>query len=198
MKIVANESFGYRTITVEQPLRGRYVLDSAAWAELPEDNAFAKLDDETRRRLARAMFELGNGEVESEVVLRRSIIGMAEDMRIPKPTASVLKALVARCLVRDPEAPVIRDAKDAVVPDPARRDTENVPLDEDVDSYLDREVRPHAPGAWCPDPQGKIGYEIPFTRLFYRYTPPRPSAEIKKELEQLEREIHRLLASVVA
>ncbi len=197
VKIVANESFGYRTITVEQPLRGRYVLDPAAWGELPDDKAFAKLDDESRRLLAGAMSALDSGEVESEAALRRSITDAATAARAPKPAASVVKALVARCLVRDADAPMILDAKGRPVPDPDRRDTENVPLDEDVETYLDREVRPYVPGARCPDPAGKIGYEIPFTRLFYRYTSPRPSAEIKAELQGLEGEIHRLLSAVV-
>ena len=101
------------------------------------------------------------------------------------------------CFVRDPDGPVLTDATGAPLPDPDRRDTENVPLDEDVEAYLEREVRPHVPGAWCPEPEGKIGYEIPFTRLFYRYVPPRPVEEIKAELKELEGEIHRLLAEVV-
>jgi type I restriction enzyme M protein len=52
--------------------------------------------------------------------------------------------------------------------DPALRDTENVPLSEDVENYLDREVRPQIEGAVCDDHAGTVGYEIPFTRLFYR------------------------------
>jgi type I restriction enzyme M protein len=89
------------------------------------------------------------------------------------------------------------DAKGRAIADPDRRDTENIPLEGDVEAYLDREVRPHVHGAWCPDPEGKVGYEIPFTRLFYKYSAPRPSAEIKAELKELEGEIHRLLAMVV-
>ena len=196
VKIVDGASFGYRTIVVEQPLRARYVLDSAQWAALPDDRAFAKLDEDARERLAHAMSELGDGEVASEAELRSSSRA-ASNAGLPKPTAPILKALIARCLVRDPDAPPMTDAKGNPIADPDRRDTENIPLDEDVEAYLDREVRPHVPGAWCPDHAGRIGYEIPFTRLFYRYTPPRPSAEIKAELKALEGEIHRLLAEVV-
>ncbi|HEY4277549.1 MAG TPA: hypothetical protein VGM91_04970, partial [Conexibacter sp.] len=105
--------------------------------------------------------------------------------------------LAARAFVRDREAPVLTDRRGAPLADLARRATENVSLDEDVEAYLDREVRLHIPGAWCPDPMGRIGYELPFTRLFYRYTPPRNSAEIKAELKELEGEIHRLLAEVM-
>jgi type I restriction enzyme M protein len=112
-------------------------------------------------------------------------------------TPALRRKLVARALVRDPAAEVVVDRKGTPMPDPDRRDTENVPLNENIEAYLDREVRPHAPDAWCPSAEGKIGYEIPFTRVFYKYSPPRPSVEIKAELKELEGEIHRLLAEVI-
>lgn len=68
-------------------------------------------------------------------------------------------------------------------PDAALRDTENVPLSEDVDSYFKREVLPHAPDAWIDHEKTKIGYEIPFNRHFYVFQPPRPLAEIDAELK---------------
>jgi type I restriction enzyme M protein len=144
------------------------------------------------------MAELGDGEFDSEAELRMVLAGKAADADLPKLGAPLLKALVARCLVRDPDAALMTDGHGNQIPDSDRRDTENVPLDEDVAAYPDREVRPHVPGAWCPDHQGKVGYEIPFTRLFYKYTAPRPSAEIRAELRALEGEIHRLLAALIA
>ena len=84
------------------------------------------------------------------------------------------------------------------LPDPDLRGYENVPLGEDIDEYLAREVLPHLPDAWIAeikDPatgektRAKIGYEIPFTRYFYTYTPPRPLAEIDAELRSLAAEI---------
>ncbi len=68
------------------------------------------------------------------------------------------------------------------VPDSSLRDTENVPLSEDVDTYFQREVLPHAPDAWIDHDKTKIGYEIPFNRHFYVFQPPRPLAEIDAEL----------------
>jgi type I restriction enzyme M protein len=91
----------------------------------------------------------------------------------------------------------MHDAKGRAVADPNLRDTENVPLTESVEEYMEREVLPHVPDAWVADPEGKIGYEIPFTRLFYRYTPPRPSAEIKAELREREARIRQLLEEVL-
>jgi type I restriction enzyme M protein len=63
------------------------------------------------------------------------------------------------------------------------RDTENVPLSEDVETYFKREVLPHAPDAWIDHDKTKVGYEIPFNRHFYVFKPPRPLAEIDAELK---------------
>ena len=70
-------------------------------------------------------------------------------------------------------------------PDAALRDTENVPLSEDVQAYFEREVLPHASDAWIDHEKTKVGYEIPFNRHFYVFKPPRPLAEIDAELKQV-------------
>ena len=69
------------------------------------------------------------------------------------------------------------------VPDSSLRDTENVPLSENVDAYFKREVLPHAPDAWIDHEKTQVGYEIPFNRHFYVFKPPRPLAEIDAELK---------------
>jgi type I restriction enzyme M protein len=69
------------------------------------------------------------------------------------------------------------------VPDAALRDTENVPLSEDVETYFKREVLPHAPDAWIDHEKTKVGYEIPFNRHFYVFQPPRPLSEIDADLK---------------
>lgn len=69
-------------------------------------------------------------------------------------------------------------------PDSALRDTENVPLTEDVGDYFKREVLPHAPDAWIDPDKTKVGYEIPFNRHFYVFKPPRPLAEIDADLKR--------------
>lgn len=86
-------------------------------------------------------------------------------------------------------------------------DTENIPLKDDIEDYLDREVRPYAPGAWV-DPvkdkrtkkkvDGIIGYEIPFTRYFYEYKPLRPVSEILRDLEAVEATIADMLSKAKA
>lgn len=69
-------------------------------------------------------------------------------------------------------------------PDASLRDTENVPLNEDVADYFQREVLPHVPDAWIDHDKTKVGYEIPFNRHFYVFEPPRPLAEIDADLKQ--------------
>ena len=91
-------------------------------------------------------------------------------------------------------------------PDPALRDFENVPLKEDIVSFFLREVQPFVLDAWI-SPEivdekdggiGKVGYEINFNRVFFRYEPPRPLDEIDTELEQVEKRILTLLKEVTA
>jgi type I restriction enzyme M protein len=77
--------------------------------------------------------------------------------------------------------------------DSALRDTENVPLKEKIADYVAREVLPYAPDAWVDDSKTKIGYEIPFTRYFYRYVPPRPSRDILNEVVGIEEGIRETL-----
>lgn len=84
------------------------------------------------------------------------------------------------------------------VADPALRDTENVPLSEDVQTYFQREVLPHAPDAWIDSEKTKVGYEIPFNRHFYVFQPPRPLAEIDAELKTVTDNILKLIGGLSA
>ncbi len=87
-------------------------------------------------------------------------------------------------------------AKGQPLPDPALRDTEHVPLTEDVEAYFAREVLPHAADAWIDHEKTKIGYEIPFNRHFYVFTPPRPLAEIDAELKTVTDRILAMIAGL--
>ena len=80
--------------------------------------------------------------------------------------------------------------------DSALRDTENVPLTEDIEEYFAREVLPFASDAWIDKKKSKVGYEIPFTRYFYKYEAPRPSGEIMAEILELEKELSGSLEEV--
>lgn len=81
-------------------------------------------------------------------------------------------------------------------PDSSLRDTENVPLDEDIQAYFEREVLPHAPDAWIDEAKTKVGYEIPFNRHFYVFDPPRPLEVIDAELKSVVANIMRMLGDM--
>tara|TARA_R110000824_G_scaffold366730_2_gene555553 strand:- start:63892 stop:65721 length:1830 start_codon:yes stop_codon:yes gene_type:complete len=83
-------------------------------------------------------------------------------------------------------------------PDSSLRDTENVPLTEDVETYFKREVLPHAPDAWIDHEKTKVGYEIPFNRHFYVFEPPRPLAEIDAELKLVTDRIVSMIGELSA
>ena len=83
-------------------------------------------------------------------------------------------------------------------PDPALRDTENVPLAEDVETYFKREVVPHVPGAWIDHDKTKVGYEIPFNRHFYLFEPPRDLKTIAADLKLCTDRILTMIAGLSA
>ena len=107
--------------------------------------------------------------------------------RIFKNEAFGYRTITVERPERDAKGKVVLAAKGKgkgqPVPDAALRDTENVPLSEDVETYFKREVLPHAPDAWIDHDKTKVGYEIPFNRHFYVFQPPRPLAEIDAELK---------------
>lgn len=108
----------------------------------------------------------------------------------------------------DEAGKLVTDRKGQPKPDPKLRDTENVPFtycgstlgvdgrDAVVKEYLANEVLPHVPDAWVDETKTKIGYEIPFTRQFYKYVPPRPLEEIDADLNKIVDEILVLLREV--
>lgn len=104
------------------------------------------------------------------------------------------KITVERPLLDENGEPVLKKGKPQ--PDSNLRDTENVPLKEDIQKYFEREVLPFAPDAWIDEKKSKVGYEIPFTRYFYKYEAPKPSADIMAEIMELEKELDGSLSEV--
>ena len=97
------------------------------------------------------------------------------------------KIVVERPL-RDENGEIIRK-KGKPVADPELRDTENIPLTQDIDAYFAREVLPYAPDAWIDEKKTKVGYEIPMTRYFYEYQQPEASDAILERIIGLESDI---------
>ena len=113
-------------------------------------------------------------------------------------TGPQFKALVAGLSERDDTADVCTGAKGKPEPDADLRDTENVPWNEDIHAYFEREVMPFVPDAWIDEDKTKEGCEIPFTRHFYQYVPPRPLEEIDADLDAVLGRIRARLEAVKA
>jgi type I restriction enzyme M protein len=207
VKIFPNESFGYLRITVERPLRLRWEISEETLSKLAETTAWSKLIDEDRADLTKRLASLVSAGTTARNVLAKKI------GKVPK---SVEKALWDALAVRDSDAPAVVNSKGDAEPDPELRDSENVPLPklrvvwlEDptsrlesveyrtaVEDYMAAEVLPYVADAWVEHDKTKVGYEIPLTRHFYEYEPPRPLEEIDAEIKALETEIQESLREV--
>jgi type I restriction enzyme M protein len=192
-KVFDNEDFGYNRLTIERPLRLTFQI-SLERKERFLDACPDLLDDlqAIDKTLGRDAYQDWNA--------------------IWKQVQALLKARESKW--RAPQAKAFREAFTDVNPkaeavivkksgthiqyeaDPKLRDFENVPLKENVQTYFEREVLPHVPDAWIEHEKTKVGYEINFNRHFYRFTPPRPLAEIDADLKKAEEEILRLLREV--
>ncbi|MWA04947.1 N-6 DNA methylase [Actinomadura sp. LD22] len=195
VKVFRNQDFGYRRITVERPLKLRFELTDETLAALEATRQVQRLG--YADALINAIRPLLGTTWATKFEALNALMGAVVDAGLVwPPGAPFSKAVRDTIGVRDPEGEVQYVRKGVIEPDPDLRDYENVPLDEDVEDYLKREVLPHVPDAWIDHTKTKIGYEIPVTRHFYVYKPPRPLSEINAELKTLEAEIQTLLGEV--
>ena len=194
VKIFRTRDFGYHRITVDRPLKLRFEITEDTLAALETSKPIAQWD--SRDALVESVRGLLGSVWWTKKEASAALHATARSAGVPWPSKdSVLKGIWSAVSVSDPEGEIqLKDGKP--LPDPDLRDYENVPLDEDIDAYFAREVTPHVPDAWIDGSKTKIGYEIPFTRHFYVYTPPRPLAEIDAELRDLESQIQKLLGEV--
>ena len=199
-KIFHTTDFGYRRITVERPLQlSYYPHDVDRLESLQNDKAFLKMK-ELGAEILKAL-----EAIESDKIMSRTEFKKELDKNITtKLTASQFKLIQKHISVHDDKAELCRDSKGKLEANPDLRDYENVPLSEDINEYFAREVIPHIPLAWIDEKKrdakdgevGIVGYEIPFNRHFYEYTPPRPLEEIDAELETLTKEIMEMLREI--
>ncbi|MGP4073705.1 type I restriction-modification system subunit M [Piscibacillus sp. B03] len=212
-KIFDNEDFGYRKVTIERPLRLNFKVDEDRIHRLNDEKAFQNLVKSKKKG------EAGIKEVEEGEKLQQEIVrvlhGLASDELYKnreefekilnnafkyaniKLNATLKKAVLSALSEKDETADICTDKKGNPEPDPDLRDTENIPLKENIHDYFEREVKPHVPNAWMGEESIKIGYEIPFTRHFYQYTKLRSSEEISNEIRELEESIMDKLKKVM-
>ena len=216
-KVFANEDFGYRKVTVERPLRLNFAATPERIARIEDERAFQNLAksrkrpgpahdaevaegrerQEAIRGLLRSLAETTGGEVVRDREAFAETLTAAAKGAGLRLAANERKVILAALGERDPEAAICCDRKRNPEPDPQLRDTETVPLGEDVDAYVAREVLPHVPDAWVDESKTKTGYEIPLNRHFYVYEPPRPLEAIESDLRELEHEIVDLFVKIV-
>ena len=119
-------------------------------------------------------------------------------IKVPQGKVALLRNYVGKRNADMPEAYIKpTDANSGFAPDPDLKDSEIIPWKEDIAEYLDKNVRPYAPDFWYNEADSKIGYEIPFTREFYKYTPLTPSSVIFAELKKLEERESELLSKIL-
>ncbi|MCC4306788.1 type I restriction-modification system subunit M [Rhodococcus sp. 3-2] len=197
-KTLANNEFGYSTIIVERPLQLRFEVTVDKIDEALAVKSVARLKESEqvafRNALSSMTGQVWNDRAEFLPELKKALYVSG----IKKPGAALMKTLWLTIGEPDPEAKICTNAKGQPEPDPSLRDSENVPLTQDIQGYFEREILPHVPDAWIDTEKTKIGYEIPFTRHFYRYAPPRPLDEIQRDLRVLVTEIQAMLAEVGA
>jgi type I restriction enzyme M protein len=227
VKVFDREAFGFQRITVERPLRRIWQLtDEAvdelehskawtAWAVPPKsvEDPVAYVHDVEQAQAAlsdvlKGMMALAPSATEKDFV--RRLDEALTDLHVP---SKLHKAVVAAAAVPSEDAPVITDRRRQPLPDPDLRDQENVPLPEGwfslgdeerakalreaAEAHLHAEIRPYAADAWVDHDRTKVGVEIPFTRHFHEYVPPRRLAEIDAELLATEARLRNLLAGLV-
>ncbi len=187
VKVLTNETFGFQRITVERPMRRR-------WEVTPE-------------AVADGVYAAHAGLVGQRFATEKALLAV-----VPGLTPAQKKVFAKACAIADPEAPIVTGRGGHAEADPDLRDQENVALPEGwlalgekerekalketAEAHLENEIRPYVPDAWIDHAKTKVGFEIPFTRQFYVYTPPRSVAEIAAEIKDLETQIQTWMQDI--
>lgn len=212
-KIFDNEDFGYHEITVERPLRLNFQANEERIGRLDDESAFRSLADSKKKKEEERIKEIEDGKKRQDAI--RTLLRKMDNAKLYKDrkeflrdlrdldrasnvrlAASELKTVLSALSERDETSEICTDNKGNPEPDSQLRDTENIPLKETIDKYFEREVKPYVPDAWIDHDKTRIGYEIPMTRHFYVYEPPRKLEDIEAEIKGLEGDILRLLGDV--
>ena len=201
-RIFTTDAFGYWTITLERPMRRNY---SVSRLDTVEDKKFGKNADADafRNAIAGTNQDVYKNRDDFVALLRAALVGAGLTM-----TPAQYRTLALALSEVDETADLVVDARGRPEMDAALRETENVPFtygssaagsearDAVIKTFLEAEVLPQMPDAVLDETKIKVGYDIPFTRHFYKHVPPRALAEIDIELNELVSEILDLLQEV--
>ena len=206
-KIFDNEDFGYRKVTVERPLKLSFIVNEEAIENVKNTTQFINLAVSKKKDLEIKEKEENEGREKQEKLIKllesfdntleymdrdkfiKDLKAKSKEFDIALP-AGLIKAIVNAIGVRNEDAEVCKDSKGNIESDTSLKDTESIALKDDVYEYFEKEVKPHVNDAYIDESSiNNIGYEIPFTRHFYKYEELRSFDEIMKEVETLESEI---------
>jgi len=192
VKVMRNDEFGFARLTVERPLRRVWRVDEEILLSAPST---------LRANLAK----LSGHTFATEEEVKSALAGIGIE---GKEAIAIMKIIAAK----DPMGNPVPGKKHLFEADTDLRDQENISLPKDfigmtevergtviemlAERHLHDEIRQFVPDAWVDHTKTKIGYEIPFTRQFYRYTPPRPVSELRAEIESLESQIQELMSEL--
>ena len=154
----------------------------------PLGNKRNEFTDECIALVAEAYNAFAEGVFEDGTLVVESKIKSNEDFKYSK-------VVVEQPICDEEGKPILKKGKPTA--DSSKRDTESIPWTEEIDAYMERNVYPYAPNAWIDEKKTKIGYEIPFTREFYKYVAPRSSADIFAHLEELDKAESALMAKIM-
>ena len=212
-KIFPNDYFGYIQVIVERPLRLNFQTSKERIARLDQETGYINLS-KSKKKGKEGIKEIEEGQKIQEQI--KKILSSIDSSKVYKnetkfievmdeklsaidlkSKASVMNAILNALSERDETADICGDKNGKPEPDATLRDSENVPLKDNIEKYFKREVLSHVPDAWMDRSKDREGYEINFTKEFYKYKPLRSIAEINKDIVTLEKETEGLLNEVL-
>lgn len=178
-------------ITKDKPVSHRehvLLIDASGCFEQrrkPIGNKRVDITEACRNLIIEAYGDYDSKTYEKKISDSKTIV--VKSKRMEAVALGYNKITVESPLLDENGEPVLKKGKP--VADTSKRDTETIPLDEDMDAYFEREVLPYRPGAWIDRSKTKVGYEIPFTKTFYEYLELEPADDIAKRIEAHERSL---------
>jgi type I restriction enzyme M protein len=217
-KIFDDDDFVYWKVMVERPLRLNFQASAERIECVRQQTAFANFATSRKRKPTEHDAEVAEGKKQQEAILtavatidgavlfknraefskllQKAFKKAGLDVKAPFLKAPFLKAIFAGLSEKDETADICTGAKGNPEPDADLRDTEQIPFKEDIAAYIKREVLPYAPDAWVDESKTKKGYEIPFTRHFYKYTELGGDAKTLRDIQSLGAKIQSAIAEL--
>lgn len=207
VKIFDNEDFGYTKITVERPMQLNYQVTPERLENLYSYAQFKKLAESKSKDLEIKMQEEKIGREQQELI-KEALLTIGDELYTDWDSFEVkvkkaledfdlkpafIKNVIEKLSEHDDEAEYVTDRRGNPKADSNLRDTEKIPLIQDIDDYFEEEVLKYYSDAWYDSTKNKVGYEINFTQYFYVYELPRPLEEIEADIAKITAEIQKLI-----